>query len=84
MEIDNKGSNYDYDDELGDMISGNFDFNSDVDTLKVSYIQPPVVRKDYASLAGEALATGRGLTIQPEKWNVLIWLPVMNRITWWH
>ena len=50
MEFDSKGSDYDSDDEFGDMISGDVDFNSDVDTLKDSYIQPPVGRKNSASL----------------------------------
>ena len=50
LEFDSEGSDYDSDDEFGDMISGDVDFNSDVDTLKDSYIQPPVGRKDSASL----------------------------------
>ena len=77
MEIDIKGSNYDSDDELGGMISDDFDFKSVVYTLKDSYIQPPVSRK-YSASFGEALATGRDLAIHPEKWNVLTWLQVMN------
>ena len=37
LEFDSEGSDYDSDDEFGDMISGDVDFKSDVDTLKDSY-----------------------------------------------
>ena len=52
MEFDSEGSDYDSDDEFGDMISGDVDFNSDVATLNDSYIKPPVGRKNSASLLG--------------------------------